>query len=95
MPRSRTRSRSNAWGGWSRRCSGARRSGRSGSSGREMEVLVEGPSRTDRSKLRGRTRHNKAVNFEGTAEPGELVRVEIDSATSQTLAGTQRLLTLT
>ena len=33
--------------------------------GREIEVLVEGPSRTDPARLRGRTRHNKAVNFEG------------------------------
>jgi tRNA-2-methylthio-N6-dimethylallyladenosine synthase len=60
--------------------------------GREMEVLVEGRSRTDETKLRGRTRHNKAVNFEGTASPGELVQVEIAEATSQTLAGTERLL---
>ena len=35
--------------------------------GREMEVLVEGTSRTDETRLRGRTRHNKAVNFEGVA----------------------------
>lgn len=55
--------------------------------GRTMEVLVEGTSRTDETKLRGRTRHNKAVNFEGSAEPGEFVEVEIGSATSQTLAG--------
>ena len=41
--------------------------------GREMEVLVEGTSRTDETRLRGRTRHNKAVNFEGTARAGELV----------------------
>ena len=60
--------------------------------GRAMEVLVEGPSRTDPSRLRGRTRHNKAVNFEGTATPGDLVEVEIVSATSQTLAGHERLL---
>ncbi len=60
--------------------------------GRTAEVLVEGTSRTDPSRLRGRTRHNKAVNFEGTAEPGELVDVEIASATSQTLVGTERLL---
>jgi len=60
--------------------------------GRTMDVLVEGPSRTDASRLRGRIRHNKAVNFEGTAEPGELVDVEIASATSQTLVGTERLL---
>jgi len=55
--------------------------------GREMEVLVEGASRTDETKLRGRTRHNKAVNFEGEANPGDLVGVEITEATSQTLAG--------
>jgi tRNA-2-methylthio-N6-dimethylallyladenosine synthase len=55
--------------------------------GRTMEVLVEGPSRTDPTRLRGRTRHNKAVNFEGMAEPGEMVDVDIESATSQTLAG--------
>jgi len=60
--------------------------------GREIEVLVEGTSRTDETRLRGRTRHNKAVNFEGTAEPGELVAVEIESATSQTLMGTEKLL---
>jgi tRNA-2-methylthio-N6-dimethylallyladenosine synthase len=60
--------------------------------GRTMEVLVEGPSRTDPDKLRGRTRHNKTVNFSGTAQPGELVEVEIESATSTTLAGEERLL---
>src|SRR6478672_9050538 len=60
--------------------------------GRELEVLVEGTSRTDETRLRGRTRHNKAVNFEGNAEPGELVPVEIDSATSQTLTGVEKLL---
>jgi tRNA-2-methylthio-N6-dimethylallyladenosine synthase len=55
--------------------------------GREMEVLVEGNSRTDETKLRGRTRHNKAVNFEGIADPGDLVDVKIESATSTTLGG--------
>ncbi len=60
--------------------------------GRTMEVLVEGHSRTDQTRLRGRTRHNKAVNFEGTAVPGELVEVMIESATSQTLSGSERLL---
>jgi tRNA-2-methylthio-N6-dimethylallyladenosine synthase len=55
--------------------------------GRTMEVLVEGTSRTDETKLRGRTRHNKAVNFDGAGEPGELVDVEIEAATSQTLGG--------
>jgi tRNA-2-methylthio-N6-dimethylallyladenosine synthase len=60
--------------------------------GRTMEVLVEGPSRTDATRLRGRTRHNKTVNFDGTAAPGELVEVEITGATSTTLSGTERLL---
>jgi tRNA-2-methylthio-N6-dimethylallyladenosine synthase len=60
--------------------------------GRTMEVLVEGPSRTDPTRLRGRTRHNKAVNFAGLAAPGELVEVEIERASSQTLTGEKRLL---
>jgi tRNA-2-methylthio-N6-dimethylallyladenosine synthase len=55
--------------------------------GRTMEVLVEGGSRTDPTKLRGRTTHNKAVNFDGVADSGEFVEVEIGSATSQTLSG--------
>ena len=55
--------------------------------GRTMEVLVEGTSRTDETKLRGRTRHGKAVNFDGVAEAGDLVEVEIERATSQTLSG--------
>jgi tRNA-2-methylthio-N6-dimethylallyladenosine synthase len=60
--------------------------------GRTVEVLVEGPSRTDPAKLRGRTRHNKTINFAGVAAPGELTEVEVTSATSTTLAGEERLL---
>ncbi len=63
--------------------------------GRDVEVLVEGPSRTDPTRLRGRSRHNKAVNFEGTASAGELVDVEVASASSMTLLGTERLLSRT
>jgi len=55
--------------------------------GRVEEVLVEGPSRTDPSLLRGRTRRNTTVNFEGTAAPGDLVDVVIQGATSTTLRG--------
>jgi len=55
--------------------------------GRTMDVLVEGTSRTDETKLRGRTRHGKAVNFDGVGQPGDFVDVEIESATSQTLSG--------
>jgi tRNA-2-methylthio-N6-dimethylallyladenosine synthase len=54
------------------------------------EVLVEGASRTDATLLRGRTRGNVTVNFAGGAEPGELVDVLIESATSTTLRGAQR-----
>ena len=45
----------------------------------------------------GRTRHNKAVNFEGIAEPGELSTSRSTAATSQTLSGVRehyRLLSL-
>ena len=55
--------------------------------GRSVEVLVEGPSRTDPSRVRGRSRHNKVVNFDGVASPGSLVDVRITTATSQTLGG--------
>ena len=57
--------------------------------GRVEEVLVEGPSRTDASLLRGRTRRNITVNFSGTATAGALVPVTIEAATSTTLKGTQ------
>jgi tRNA-2-methylthio-N6-dimethylallyladenosine synthase len=59
--------------------------------GRTLEVLVEGPSRTDATRLRGRTRHNKVVNFDGLADEGDLVMVEITGATSQTLTGEMSL----
>ena len=60
--------------------------------GRTLDVLVEGPSRTDPSRIRGRTRHNKVVNFEGIADPGDLVEVTITGASSQTLTGESSLL---
>jgi tRNA-2-methylthio-N6-dimethylallyladenosine synthase len=60
--------------------------------GRTLDVLVEGPSRTDPTRLRGRSRHNKTVNFTGLAQPGEIVAVEIHAATSTTLAGEESLL---
>jgi tRNA-2-methylthio-N6-dimethylallyladenosine synthase len=60
--------------------------------GRTVEVLVEGSSRTDPERMRGRTRHNKVVNFSGLAAAGELTQVRIEKATSQTLSGEERLL---
>ena len=55
--------------------------------GRVEEVLVEGPSRTDASLLRGRTRRNTSVNFTGGAPAGALVDVLVERATSTTLRG--------
>jgi tRNA-2-methylthio-N6-dimethylallyladenosine synthase len=60
--------------------------------GRTLDVLVEGPSRTDPARLRGRSRHNKVVNFTGLGAAGELVEVEILKATSQTLIGQESIL---
>ena len=62
-------------------CSARRPRGRPASWARTREVLVEGPSRTDPSRLRGRLSQNIAVNFDGTAAPGALVRVAIERAT--------------
>jgi tRNA-2-methylthio-N6-dimethylallyladenosine synthase len=59
--------------------------------GTRQEVLVEGPSRTDPDVLRGRTRTNKTVLL-ADAEPGELVPVRIEAATSQTLRGARERL---
>jgi len=63
-------------------------------SGREMEVMVEGPSRLAGGQLRGRTRSNKIVNFrpDGAGPSlveGALVSVLIESVTSTTLKGRQ------
>ncbi len=60
--------------------------------GRTLDVLIEGPSRTDPERLRGRTGHNKVVNFTGLASAGEIVPVQITGATSQTLSGEMSLL---
>jgi tRNA-2-methylthio-N6-dimethylallyladenosine synthase len=57
--------------------------------GTVQEVLVEGPSRTDPSVLRGRTRGGKALNFTGAAPAGSLVEVTVTGSTSQTLSGRQ------
>ena len=55
--------------------------------GQVEEILVEGPSRTDRALMRGRSRRNTTVNFDGAAAPGDLVDVLIEDATSTTLRG--------
>ncbi len=57
--------------------------------GTEREVLVEGPSRTDPARRRGRLRQNITVNFDGDAAPGALASVAITGSTSTTLTGRQ------
>lgn len=57
--------------------------------GEVREVLVEGPSRTNPDRLRGRTRQNITVNFAGSAPAGSLVDVRVVHATSETLLGRQ------
>ncbi len=59
--------------------------------GRELEVMIEGSSRDNPGQLRGRTRHNRNVYFEGLGEPGDLVPVTITAATSQSLTGEMAL----
>jgi tRNA-2-methylthio-N6-dimethylallyladenosine synthase len=55
--------------------------------GKRIEVLVEGDSKTNSSKLSGRTSENRVVNFDGSAIPGNIVQVEILSATASALLG--------
>jgi tRNA-2-methylthio-N6-dimethylallyladenosine synthase len=57
--------------------------------GRELEVLCEGPSRTNPARLSGRTRTNKIVIFEGEPETaGQLLEVHIAETTGFSLYGT-------
>jgi tRNA-2-methylthio-N6-dimethylallyladenosine synthase len=55
----------------------------------DVEVLCEGPSKTNRARLMGRTRTNKIVVFEGDEELiGTLVNVRINRANGFSLYGT-------
>jgi tRNA-2-methylthio-N6-dimethylallyladenosine synthase len=57
--------------------------------GRELEVLCEGPSRTNPARLSGRTRTNKIVIFDGESEAaGQLLEVRIAETTGFSLYGT-------
>lgn len=56
--------------------------------GRTVEVLVEGPSKNDETKLMGRTRNGRLVNFPGDASMvGKLVNVHINRAQPFSLLG--------
>ena len=53
--------------------------------GREVELLVDGVSARNSERMSGRSTHNIVVNFSGQAQPGELVRVQVNEAKANTL----------
>jgi tRNA-2-methylthio-N6-dimethylallyladenosine synthase len=61
--------------------------------GREVEILCEGPSKTNPERLMGRTRENKIVVFDGSPRHvGELFPVRILRSTGYTLYGDPAIL---
>ena len=59
--------------------------------GKTFEVLVEGVSKRSRGQLFGHTGHNKVVIFDkGNHRIGDLVKVQIENATSATLFGREK-----
>ncbi len=60
--------------------------------GRNVQVLCEGPSKTNPSRLMGRTCTNKIVVFEGDPKMiGEMVDVQVQRANGFSLYGTPRV----
>ncbi|MCI0570682.1 MAG: tRNA (N6-isopentenyl adenosine(37)-C2)-methylthiotransferase MiaB [Myxococcaceae bacterium] len=57
--------------------------------GQEVEVLVEGRSKTDPLKRFGRTPENRTVNFDGDAPAGALALVKVERTTPNALYGAQ------
>jgi len=57
--------------------------------GTVQELLIEGPSDTDKERLTGRTRSNKIVNIPAglTTPPGTIIKVEIIKARKHSLEG--------
>ena len=53
--------------------------------GREVQLLVEGPSKRDPRRWTGRTPENRIVHFEGGSGPGRFERVRITDATAFSL----------
>jgi tRNA-2-methylthio-N6-dimethylallyladenosine synthase len=60
--------------------------------GKRVEVLVEGPSRSNPNRRFGRTPENRAVTFEGDAPLGARALVVVTSASPSSLAGVQAVL---
>ncbi|MEZ5305423.1 MAG: tRNA (N6-isopentenyl adenosine(37)-C2)-methylthiotransferase MiaB [Verrucomicrobiales bacterium] len=61
--------------------------------GGEFDVLCEGPSKTNKERMHGRTDTNKIVIFDGNAErhTGQMLRVRIEDHHGFTLYGTAAL----
>jgi tRNA-2-methylthio-N6-dimethylallyladenosine synthase len=61
--------------------------------GTVQQVLCEGPSKTNKKRLSGRTSQNKIVIFDGKAErmAGRLLDVRIEDSTGYTLYGTPEI----
>ena len=56
--------------------------------GKVVEVLVEGTSKNDETKLSGRTRNGRLVNFSGEGvNIGDIVNVKITKAQNFSLVG--------
>jgi tRNA-2-methylthio-N6-dimethylallyladenosine synthase len=63
--------------------------------GREVEILVEGPSHRNAARYEGRTRSNKIVVFDGSERHrGQLLRLRIERAGNFTLYGDPAILGL-
>jgi tRNA-2-methylthio-N6-dimethylallyladenosine synthase len=63
--------------------------------GRQVEILVEGPSRRNAARLQGRTRCNKIVVFEGGERHiGQLMDLKIERVGSFTLYGDPAIVNL-
>jgi tRNA-2-methylthio-N6-dimethylallyladenosine synthase len=63
--------------------------------GRQMEILVEGPSKKNPARMTGRTRCNKIVVFDGSERHhGQLMDLKITRAGSFTLYGDPAILNL-
>jgi len=58
-----------------------------------QQVLCEGPSKTNKERLSGRTGQNKIVIFNGDAREftGRLVNIRIEDSTGYTLYGSPEL----
>lgn len=57
--------------------------------GRNVEILCEGPSRTNKARMMGRTRTNKIVVFESEGRcGGEILDIHVEESTGFSLYGT-------